>query len=144
MRPTFVACALGILIVVATQTACQSDPFDPWLGPRNPRPAASRYLVDRHDVPEAQKTALLNYQPCSERTLAQLADAPVREVRFLVGINLAANHTILQKLAADKDPAVRQSVAANRNTPQDLLVPLGSDPNKIVRFQATHNPNWPQ
>lgn len=131
-----------LITVTIAQMGCQSDPFDPWLGPRNPRPAALRYLLERHDIREAEKTALLNYQPCSERTLTQLADAPAREVRFLVAVNSAANQAILEKLAADKDPAVRQGVAANRKTPRALLVTLARDPNKFVRFQATHNPSW--
>ena len=130
----------GLLIAVATtQICCLNDPFDPWLGPRNPRLAASRYLSDRNDVPATEKQALLDYQPCSQRTLTLLAGAPVREVRFLVGINSAAGPAILQKLAADRESAVRQAVALNRNTPQTLLLKLGRDPNQNVRFEVSRH-----
>jgi len=135
---------LFLLIAVATtQTCCLSDPFDPWLGPPNPRPAASRYLFDRKDIPETEKRALLDYQPCSQPILTRLAEAPIREVRFLVGINSGADPTVLQRLAADRDSMVRQAVALNRNTPETLLLKLSKDPNQNVRFAVTRNPNWP-
>jgi hypothetical protein len=125
-----------LITVAATQTCCFNDPFDPWLGPRNARPAASRYLLTRNDIPESEKLALLGYQPCALRTLTRFQDAPVRELRFLVGVNSGADLSILQPLAADKDSAVRQGVALNRNTPNDLVLKLSKDPNANVRWTA--------
>jgi hypothetical protein len=68
--------------------------------------------------------------------LTRLQDAPVRELRFLVGVNSGADLSILQPLAADKDSAVRQGVALNRNTPNDLVLKLSKDPNANVRWTA--------
>jgi hypothetical protein len=100
------------------------------------RTAAYRYLLDKNDIPETEKRALLDYRPCSQRTLVRLANAPSREVRFRAGINSATEAPILERLASDRDSAVRQAVALNRNTPKTLLLQLSKDPNKNVRYSA--------
>jgi hypothetical protein len=130
-----------LILLVTGQIGCLNDPFDPWLGPRNPRPGALRYLSGRNDILESDKKALLDYQPCSRKPLKQLFDAPAREVRFLVAINTGADPDILKTLSADPEPAVRQGVAMNRNAPQALLLKLSKDKSENVRYAVAHNPN---
>ena len=130
-------------LLVSGQIGCFNDPFDPWLGPRLPYQGASSYLSGRYDIFEAEKRALLGYQPCSPETLKKLVDAPAREVRFLVALNSGADAGILKTLSVDHEAAVRQAVALNRNTPQAVLLQLSRDRNNNVRWAVTHRPDWP-
>ena len=133
---------VALIALVVGQASCYNDPFDPWIGIRNPRPGALVYLSGRSDISESEKRALLGYQPCSERTLVRLMGAPAREVRFLVAVNLSVNSAILDELSKDKDAGVRQAVASNRKTPLAAVRTLSKDRNENVRIHATRNPQW--
>ena len=133
---------VALIALVVGQTSCYNDPFDPWIGIRNPRPGALVYLSGRSDISESEKRALLDYQPCSEKTLVRLMEAPAREVRFLVAVNSSVNSGILDELSKDNDAAVRQAVASNRKTPLAALRALSEDRNENVRIHATRNSQW--
>jgi hypothetical protein len=47
--------------------------------------------------------------------------------------------TRLRQLAAHTRPGIRQSVAANRHAPQDLLLTLAADPDAAVRGEVAKN-----
>lgn len=119
-----------------------NDPYDPLMGPRNPRPGAEKYLSSRNDISDADKKCLLNFQPCSRESLKLLVDAPSREVRSLVAANLWADEAILEKLIRDKDSGVRQYVASNPKTPKSILLKLQNDTDKNVKWSLEQNPNW--
>lgn len=132
----------GLLFFVRHNTDTIPDPFDPALGPRNPRPGAEQYLASRNDISAAEKQALLYYKPCSLAILEMLADAPSREVRALVAINPSVNEAVLTKLLNDADPSVRQYVAGNPRAPHSILLKLQADPDGNVQWSLQHNPNW--
>jgi hypothetical protein len=52
----------------------------------------------------------------------KLVNAPAGEIRFLVAVNPGTDPDILERLTVDHEPAVRQGVAMNRNTPHALLL----------------------
>lgn len=119
-----------------------NDPYDPLMGPRNPRPGAEKYLLNRNDISEAQKTALLSFQACSRETLHVLVDAPSREVRSLIAGNPSADESILEKLVHDKESGVRQYIAGNQKAPVSILLKLQKDENENVKWSLEHNPSW--
>ncbi len=131
-----------LIICVFFIAGCSSDPYDPVLGPRSPRPGAERYFAGRNDLPQDQKTALLEYQPCSQEFLAQLVDAPSREVRSLVAANPSINENIIEKLMHDKEAGVRSYLAGNQKVPRSVLLRLRADPDFNVRWGLPGNPNW--
>jgi hypothetical protein len=133
----------GVLIIcVLFVAACSDDPYDPALGPRNPRPGAEKYFTGRRDLPEDQKAALLHYKPCSQEFLSQLADVPSREVRSFVAANPSINESIMEKLIHDKEPGVRGYLARNPHVPRSVLLRLREDSDKNVRWGLPGNPNW--
>lgn len=131
-----------LILCVLLMAGCSDDAYDPLLGPRNPRPGAEQYFAGRSDIPEGQKAALLDYMPCSQEFLAQLADAPSREVRSLVAANPSINETAIEKLIDDKEPGVRGYLAGNRNVPRSVLLRLREDSDETVRWAIPGNPNW--
>lgn len=134
-----------IIFVSVLLSGCSlgaDDPFDPSIGPRNPRPGAEAYLIGRNDISESQKKALLDLQPCTPETLQVLSEAPSREVRSLVAGNPSVDESILEKLITDKESVVRQYVASNPKAPLSILVKLKDDPDENVRWQLKRNPNW--
>jgi hypothetical protein len=134
--------SLALLFILSAHTAFADDPFDPLMGPRNPRPAATAYLKTRIDVPTSEQYNLLNNHPVTVSILQLLADAPQREIRALVAANANTPLAILDTLSKDKDSAVRQYVADNKTIPPDLLERLSHDKDKNVRWSAQHNPLW--
>jgi uncharacterized protein (UPF0147 family) len=133
---------MRLLALLVFLFGCTNDPFDPPIGPRNPRPGAEQYLLTRNDVPQDQKKALLNFKPCSLDVLMALSDAPSREVRALVAANPSTSLSIFKKLINDTEPAVRQYIAGNPKTPHAILVQLKNDPDKTVQWGLPRNPNW--
>ena len=129
---------IRIIILLGALAACSADPYDPALGPRNPRPAAELYLSSRTDIADPDKKALLDFQPCSLNVLKALSEAPEREIRSLVAANPSADESILTQLSSDQEPAVRQYVASNPVTPARILARLAADPNENVRWQVTN------
>ena len=119
-----------------------SDPYDPLMGPRNPREAAAHYLRARSDIADVEKSALLDSKPCSVDVLSMLIDSPAREVRSLVAINPSVTESISRKLSSDPDTGVRQYVASNIHTSFAVLSLLRSDTNENVRWSLEHNPAW--
>jgi hypothetical protein len=110
--------------------------------PPNHRPAATRYLNRRRDIPEQEKQNLLNHDPCSLAVLETLASSNSEDVRCYVALNRNADDAILGKLSRDPSAAVRQCVALNHNTPRRILKSLISDPDSSARSALTTNPNW--
>jgi len=132
----------GILIIcVLFVAACSDDPYDPAFGPRNPRPGAEKYFTGK-DLPEDEKAALLDYKPCSQEFLAQLADVPSREVRSFVAANPSITESMIEKFIDDKEPGVRSYLAGNPKVPRSVLLRLREDPDKNVRWSLAGNPNW--
>jgi hypothetical protein len=138
----YVSLAARGLLTATLPLAAACDPFDPFLGGRNPRPAAERFLAARPDIPPAEKDALLDRQPASPEVLVQLAGAPAREVRALVAANPSADSALLRTLAGDPDPAVRQYVATNPRAPRAILLALRRDEDQSVRWTVPGNPAW--
>lgn len=137
--------AISLALLVLLLAGCSKsahDPYDPSIGPRNPRPGAERYLSGRSDISEAQKKALLDFQPCPTAILEKLADAPSREIRSLVAANPSVNESILEKLVTDPEPGVRQYIASNPNVPRSILLKLRDDPDANVKWSLQHNPEW--
>jgi len=132
------------LVLVGPGAARADDPFDPTFGPRNPRPAAEAYLNTRPDIAKVEKTELLGWRPVKADVLANLAAAPVREVRAMVAGNISTTPEILAQLAQDTDAAVRQYVAGNVSTPAEILAQLNNDKSELVRWSVQHNPAWPK
>jgi hypothetical protein len=137
-----VALVLFIAVCITMVLYWSSDPFDPPIGPRNPRSGAERYLRTREDVAPDQRTALMAYRPVPLDLLRTLASAPSREVRAYVAASPSADSSILRRLAHDPDPAVRGYVAANPRTSHSLLVELRQDADRIVQWGLPGNPNW--
>jgi len=131
-----------LLLLIFCLAACTPDPFDPILGPRNPRPGAEQYLRTRSDIPENQKEALVTSKPCSLEVLRTLSDAPSREVRSLVAANPSTNLVLFEMLINDKEPTVRQYIASNPKTPHSILIKLKNDPDRNVQWDLPRNPNW--
>lgn len=123
-----------ILCFVIAGVGCNAPP--------NHRPAATRYLNRRGDIPEQEKQKLLNYEPCSLAVLKTLETSKSEEVRCYVALNPNADDAILGKLSNDESAAVRQCVALNHNTPHRILKNLISDPDYSTRSALTTNPNW--
>jgi hypothetical protein len=134
----FLLVSLGIMMVLYGI----SDPFDPPIGPRNPRPGAERYLRTRGEVSPEERTALMAFRPLPPDLLRRLASAPSREVRAYVAASPSADSSILRSLLHDSEPAVRGYLATNPRTPHALLVELGNDPDENVRWGLPGNPNW--
>jgi hypothetical protein len=132
--------ALTVFIMVGA-ISCNSDPFDPMIGPRNPEPGAAKYLERRSDIQIGQKDCLLNNEPCDIEVLRILSDAPSPEVRSLVATNPSVTTDVLAKLSKDNDVGVRTSVAVSGNTPREILLALLSDPNSTVRWAVPANKN---
>lgn len=130
------------VVLVILLTGCSVDSFDPMIGPRNPTPGASRYLVTRNEIAQSDKDALLEEQKCPVGVLRHLVNAPCREVRALVAVNPSADEAIFEKLSSDPDPGVRQYVGANPNISRKTLKKLAADPNSLVRSSLADNPNW--
>jgi len=122
--------------------SCNRDPYDPVVGPRNPIPGARKYLATRSDVNEADKEAILSGHPCSPSVLAQLAEAPSREVRSLVAENPSLSTELLNKLLKDPEPGVRAFLGYNLKTPRWALLELSKDPDPNVKWGLARNPNW--
>lgn len=133
---------MRFLLLFIFLIGCTPDPFDPPIGPRNPRPGAERYLRTRNDISQDQKNALLNYKPCPLDVLNALSNAPSPEVRALVAANPSVDLALFEILINDKEPAVRQYVASNPKTPHSILVKLKNDPDKNVQWNLPRNPNW--
>jgi hypothetical protein len=123
---------------------CNADPYDPVIGPRNPKPGAMKYLATRTDLKETDKQAILNLQPCQPTLLAALADAPSREVRSLIAENPSMDPETLGKLLKDREPGVRAYLGLNPNTPRWALLQLRNDPDPNVKWGIARNPNWTQ
>jgi hypothetical protein len=119
-----------------------SDPFDPPIGPRNPRPGAERYLRTRKELSPEQRQALLALQPVPSDLLRALSTAPSREIRAYVAASPSADSALLQGFLHDPEPAVRAYVASNPRTPHTLLLELKNDPDENVRWVLPRNPNW--
>lgn len=132
----------GMLICMLVLVQGCNDPYDPIIGPRNPRQGAEHYLEKRNDIDEFEKHRLLNYQPCSPVTLRLLSTAKSREVRSLVAGNYGTPLDVLQLLANDSEPGVRQAVATNPNISRELLIKLKGDPDYNVRWIVPVNKNW--
>jgi hypothetical protein len=130
------------LLILLSGCDGKHDPFDPLIGPRHPRPGTKSYLQTREDIPQDQKDALLNYKPCQVEILRILSTASVREVRAMVAANPSVDLPLLETLANDKEPAVRQYVVANNKTPHSILLKLKSDPDENVKWELPRNPNW--
>jgi hypothetical protein len=133
---------IPILLLSICLIGCSNDPYEPFIGGRNARPGAERYLSSRNDISADQKEALLNSRPCSLDILRQLADSPSREVRSLVVANPSVDTTIQEKLLRDKEPGVRGYIATNPHTPHSILVKLKDDPDGNVQWMLPGNPNW--
>lgn len=133
---------MRFLIFLLFLVGCTNDPFDPVIGPRNPRAGAERYLQARTDIQQEQKKAFLDSQQCPVEVLRALSTAPSREVRALVAANPSTDPPLFEKLIHDPEPAVRQYVALNPNAPHAILIELKKDPNQNVRWGLPGNPNW--
>lgn len=136
---TMKAFLIPCVLLVAS---CSDDSYDPLVGPRNPRPGATKYLASRTDLPEDQKIALLDFKPCSQEFLAKLAAAPSREVRSLVAANPSIDEDTIQNLIHDAEPGVRGYLVGNRKVQRSVLLQLREDPDKNVRWGLPGNPNW--
>lgn len=123
-------------------TGCVSDPFDPLIGPRNPKPAAATYLAAHGEISRTDIDRLLEQESCPVTVLRRLVDSPSREVRALVAGNPSADGAVLEKLSSDPDPAVRQYVAGNDHISRRILKKLAADPDPLVRSGLADNPNW--
>jgi hypothetical protein len=110
---------LGIVLV-----GCINDPYDPWLGGRNPVPGARNYLDTRADITPEQKDAFLHFRPTSVDILQKLSTAPVREVRAIVAANPSTDIFLFEQLIQDKETSVHQYVASNSHTPRSILLKL--------------------
>jgi len=131
------AIALGLFLV-----GCNSDPYDPLVGPRNPVPGAKKYLETRSDLNEADKQALLSLRPCPANFLFGLVEVPSREVRSLVAENPGLEPGTLEKLLKDPEPGVRAYLGLNPRTPRWALLQLKGDPDPNVKWGIARNPNW--
>lgn len=129
---------IRIFLLLGALAACSPDPYDALLGPRNPRPAAERYLSSRPDISDADKNALLGFRPCSIDVLKALSEVPAREIRSLVAANPSADESLLTKMSSDKESGVRQYVATNPSTPGRILARLANDTNETVRWQVAN------
>jgi hypothetical protein len=73
---------------------------------------------------------------------AVIADYP--EMRFWVAQNKTVPLVVLQRLAGDVDPRVREMVARKRRADQPLLARLAEDPDVGVRLAVARNPKTPE
>ncbi len=131
-----------LILCVFLLVGCSGDPYDPLIGPRNPKQGALKYLASRSDLTQDEKEALLQGKSCSEEFLFQLAEAPSREVRSLVAANPSINDRTIEKLIHDKEPGVRSYLAGNPKLPHSALLRLREDPDKNVQWGLPGNPNW--
>lgn len=72
-----------------------------------------------------------------------LENEPVRTRGQFAESSMASSRE-LQKLASDPNELVRYKVAANPNTPVEILEQLANDPYQFVRSGVYLNPNAPQ
>lgn len=81
--------------------------------------------------------------PSKIARLRLLAASPSAGIRQSVAANRHAPADLLETLAGDVDPGVRGEVARNETTPQALLQRLAGDPDARVRCWAVLNPGLP-
>jgi uncharacterized protein (DUF2336 family) len=131
-----------LVLFIVLMAGCSDDPYDPLMGPRNPRPRAERFFDGRSDIPEDQKAALLDRRPCTPDFLAKMAMVQSREARSLVAANPSITPAIIEMLINDKEPGVRGYLAGNPSVPRPALLRLREDSSESVRWILPINPNW--
>lgn len=84
------------------------------------------------------------FDPAPE-TLALLAADPDDNVRYIAArcVILSGDVPALSHFALDADPSVREFVAAQRQTPVEVLIRLASDHDRSVRLKVAGNPSTP-
>jgi hypothetical protein len=81
--------------------------------------------------------------PSKIARLRLLAESPSPGIRQSVAANRHAPSDLLENLGRDADPAVRGEVARNETTPPELLHRLAGDADARVRCWAVLNPGLP-
>ncbi len=90
-------------------------------------------------APNGKHSAILSSR---EQMIIETAE-PDTDVRCAVAINPATPVPVLEKLALDQNPHVRQKVTANGSTPVELLDKLSKDHDSKVRRSIVWNPLAP-
>ncbi|MBN3869644.1 hypothetical protein [Nostoc sp. JL33] len=100
-------------------------------------PTLERYrlLVAQEQEQEiAQATQLLANRPNSSYALAQVLETGDQNAKITVACSNKTPITILERLAKDSDPTIRQVVSRNPNLPLSILFDLTQDENLNVRL----------